>query len=78
MVGPIYNKPKKRLELMKRQRGYCWLCGQQMAMDDATFDHIIPKSLGGGNKRANLKLAHRWCNKTRGSGYFVRGRVVND
>lgn len=33
----------------------------------ASFDHIIPKSDGGGNDQGNLRLAHKKCNSLRGS-----------
>jgi 5-methylcytosine-specific restriction endonuclease McrA len=33
----------------------------------ATFDHIHPKSRGGGNEPTNLRLAHKRCNERRGS-----------
>jgi 5-methylcytosine-specific restriction endonuclease McrA len=38
-----------------------------MARDDINFDHIIPKSRGGGGEIENLKLAHKRCNTERGN-----------
>lgn len=32
-----------------------------------TFDHIVPRSLGGTNQLHNLRLAHRYCNMKRGN-----------
>jgi 5-methylcytosine-specific restriction endonuclease McrA len=61
----ICNKRKKRRTLYKRQGGLCWLCHKSMPRSDATFDHLIPRSKGGGQSWENLKLAHRSCNEAR-------------
>ena len=45
----------------------CSLCGKQLSLDEATVDHIIPKSLGGTNIPENLQLAHKACNKAKGN-----------
>jgi 5-methylcytosine-specific restriction endonuclease McrA len=34
----------------------------------ATFEHVIPGSLGGSDRMENLKLTHGICNRKRGSG----------
>lgn len=31
-----------------------------------TFDHILPRALGGTDREDNLRLAHRRCNELRG------------
>ncbi len=62
------------------QSGLCALCGKPMLRNRyeaphariwakwrATFDHIVPKSKGGGEDEANLQLAHAQCNKIKGS-----------
>jgi hypothetical protein len=58
--------------LAERDGWWCWLCGQ--AIDpaargpwQATVDHLVPRSRGGGNEPGNLRLAHRRCNNRRGS-----------
>lgn len=33
----------------------------------ATLDHVVPLSEGGSDDMANLRLAHRYCNRLRGS-----------
>lgn len=63
----IHNKAKKKRMLLRRQKGLCWLCRKPMALGDATFDHIIPKSKLGGSAMANLALAHEACNRARGA-----------
>lgn len=52
--------------LWVRDKGICWLCNLPVSMEDATRDHVIPASKGGGNGMKNLKLAHRDCNHRRG------------
>jgi len=69
------RKRSIRYALMEKQGGRCHLCGEEMdanadAHDDraVTMDHLIPVSEGGRvSARGNLALAHRGCNRTRGS-----------
>lgn len=61
------KKDAKFHRLWKAQAGLCWLCDQTMMVGGASFDHIIPRSAGGGNGIANLKLAHVKCNRIRKS-----------
>jgi 5-methylcytosine-specific restriction endonuclease McrA len=64
--------PLKR-RMFEAQRGLCWLCNQPMLLIRgeqplvATFDHIVPVSLGGTWDEENLKLAHKICNNRRGN-----------
>lgn len=51
--------------LLDRNGGICALCGDVCALEDATRDHVIPKSLGGAMSTWNLRLAHRACNEDR-------------
>jgi 5-methylcytosine-specific restriction endonuclease McrA len=53
--------------LLVRDGGHCWLCGGWLG-DDITLDHVVPKTKGGTNQDANLRLAHERCNKERGDG----------
>lgn len=47
------------------QGGRCFLCGEPVG-GKATFDHLIPQAYGGANEPANVVLAHRRCNQTKG------------
>jgi 5-methylcytosine-specific restriction endonuclease McrA len=69
--------------LMQRQKGLCALCGHRFAVagelsEDlenefaATFDHIVPRSQGGEDDVANLRLVHRGCNRARGDGNSLK------
>lgn len=62
-----------------RQQGRCAICGKPMPETRwqtphatvwkklrPTFDHIRPRSKGGGDEPENLQLAHAACNKRKG------------
>lgn len=73
-----------RAEMMKawlhlRQNGRCVLCGESIdlsvprhAYGSATFEHVIPKLLGGATGRSNLALSHKECNHWRGARRVLR------
>lgn len=55
-------------ELIIRDHGVCWLCKGvkgEVTIDNASRDHVIPKSRRGSNKAWNLRLAHAECNRLR-------------
>lgn len=54
-------------EIFKRDRKICHLCRKRLSREEASRDHLRPRSLGGQNGAENLKLAHRKCNSRRGS-----------
>ncbi len=61
-------------DLGDRDSWVCWVCEGQVDGDcpvgsphAASVDHVIPRSRGGTNDPANLRLAHRRCNGQRGS-----------
>ena len=51
----------------------CWLCHQPGA---ATIDHVIFRSVGGGDDLDNLRPAHRSCNSARGANAAYAARLV--
>lgn len=76
------RRNKSRLNRLRRlyekQNGLCWICCEEMELraDDclkmpkpnqATLDHIVPRSLGGTSTIVNLRAAHSLCNSRRGS-----------
>lgn len=69
MSGGLGRKMKHKLR--DRHGDNCHWCGKPMCFDtnedplSASIEHIIPKSDGGTNKQANLRLAHRRCNEDR-------------
>lgn len=61
-----------------RSNGMCALCGKPVDPDDATIDHIIPKSRGGEHVPDNWQLAHRRCNTRKGAKIAGEIGVPND
>lgn len=66
-----------------RDRWTCWLCsegvdprlkGRHPGM--ASYDHVVPTSLGGSDEPDNLKLAHLVCNVRRGNRIEETGQVL--
>lgn len=73
---PGYNiriSPVQRLAIYSRDGWTCQICTELVdptaptnSTWDATLDHIVPRTKGGTDDPANLRLAHRWCNSVRG------------
>lgn len=57
----------KKARLLQYQNGTCCWCGHYLSFAQATWEHIIPKSLGGPDHESNLALSHESCNKARDS-----------
>lgn len=58
----------RRLKLkLLNQRGTCRHCGCRLTMATATWEHMVPLSVGGTNDESNLDLACRKCNEERGN-----------
>jgi hypothetical protein len=67
---------RRRVAVMwTRQNGNCCLCLKPLRLIDATFDHTVPRGMGGGtrddrieiNGRAINGAAHWLCNSEKGS-----------
>lgn len=43
----------------------CWVCGQHVAFEAATLEHIQPLSEGGNSHAENLAISHEVCNAQR-------------
>jgi len=65
--GSGRTKAQKRLLILRRQRGLCAICSLPVSLREATLDHLIPRSKGGPNTYANLRVAHGGCNSARGA-----------
>ena|SRR5690349_1399633 len=59
-----YSKPLERIHA--DFKGICAECGGNVKLEDASRDHIIPRSKGGGNGRDNIQLMHKTCNNRKG------------
>ena len=58
------GKARRRLRraIIERDGADCWLCGNEMPMQDRTVEHLIAKSNGGTDELDNLALCHEACN----------------
>lgn len=43
----------------------CWVCGEHVAPEAATLEHIQPLSEGGSSHQENLAISHDLCNHQR-------------
>lgn len=60
------HKAKLRAAVLERDGGACWLCGLVIPdTETPTLDHVRPRSMGGSDDLANLRLAHKSCNSSR-------------
>ncbi len=57
-----YKKTKRRLW---RANPTCYWCGEELTIETATVDHLIPLGKGGSNGTDNLRLACDSCNQDR-------------
>lgn len=55
--------------LLLRDGAECYLCGQSGwdAEDPLEIEHRRPRAAGGSDDLANLALAHRSCNQSKGT-----------
>jgi 5-methylcytosine-specific restriction endonuclease McrA len=60
-LTPKHYREMLRSLLIQRDK-VCGFCGLVVELKDASPDHIIPRSRGGGNEATNIRLAHRTCN----------------
>jgi 5-methylcytosine-specific restriction endonuclease McrA len=70
-------------EIAERDDATCHLCNRNVDMTlsgmvpmGPTIDHLVPVARGGIDDRANVKLAHRRCNQSRGTGGTVQLLLV--
>lgn len=61
-----YPKAVKKM-LYNQAEGRCQLCGRKILLSEATYDHIIPLSVGGIDDVDNLQIACHICNYTKNS-----------
>ena len=59
-----------RARLWRIRDHICVHCRCELSWDNATTDHVVPRSKGGRNNLANLELACFRCNNRRGSRDF--------
>lgn len=62
-----HYRAQKRF-IARRDGGYrCAYCGDESTRRQLTVDHVVPRVAGGSGMRANLVLACKPCNETKGA-----------
>lgn len=65
----------KRQRIIQKFNGICQMCGKKtdssVYKDAPELDHIVPRSMGGGNEESNLSLLCNSCNNKRSNLYGV-------
>jgi 5-methylcytosine-specific restriction endonuclease McrA len=65
-VSKIWSQTQVNRYLVGRRDGWeCHYCKCRLTYNNATLDHVVPRSLGGSNAIYNLKLACRHCNQAK-------------
>lgn len=65
-----HNRRESLIKLIaKKNKGVvpCFVCGLHVGAEQASLEHILPKSLGGTDEMDNLWISHAICNQKRGS-----------
>lgn len=67
---PLKPTPSKSLSKLGRllylQSGRCFFCGEPLRNEDASIEHLTPKSRGGTNTDGNLVACHKSLNQVFG------------
>ncbi|MCC6221348.1 MAG: HNH endonuclease [Deltaproteobacteria bacterium] len=58
--------PLSKLNVLARDNFSCQYCERALTYRDATFDHVLPRSQGGGNSWTNIVTACHSCNRKKG------------
>lgn len=58
---------RRRAALMKVQKGRCGYCRCKLDPGKTHVDHVMPRALGGSNRRSNLQLLCEPCNLSKGA-----------
>ncbi|MBA4027617.1 MAG: HNH endonuclease [Planctomyces sp.] len=63
---PAQTVKLNRRNLFARDRNQCQYCGRYFPTSDLSIDHVVPRSLGGGDSWENLVCACIRCNARKG------------
>lgn len=61
-----------------RDGGVCWICHRVTVRENASRDHLIPRSKGGPDNLSNYAIACRPCNNERGNQDMLSQRSVEE
>lgn len=66
MARTLHERRKRsRKNLWHKQKGHCFYCGDYVAPEKATLDHINPLGNGGDDRQENHLMACKICNEER-------------
>jgi len=65
--GYYKKQPKfNRINIFRRDGGYCQYCGKSFPKQELTIDHVVPKSRGGTSIWENVVCCCGKCNRKKG------------
>ena len=67
------SNPKLRKAIYEVFEGMCFFTGQQVALEDMTIDHIVPRSKGGADDVYNYVLTSRHLNAKKKAKLDIKG-----
>lgn len=59
--------PLSRTNILARDNFQCQYCGISLPSKDATLDHVLPRSKGGGTSWQNVVCCCKRCNRKKGA-----------
>jgi len=62
----VKTVPFNRKNVFLRDNGKCLYCGKQVTLSTFTFDHVIPRKLGGKSGWLNVVVSCERCNNRKG------------
>lgn len=65
------SRTRVRRAMWEQQQGRCFYCEQEVALEHAEFDHIVPISKGGKNGQYNLVIACGACNRKKDNALWL-------
>lgn len=71
------NKTIKQQLYAKYKVVPCLYCFKPLTKDEATIEHIVPKSKGGSNKKHNTAICCRSCNELKSKEHQLLSRIEN-
>lgn len=67
LVEYLIRRDGRRCAICKRKIDFTIKSGTKGSRNGYSIDHVVPRSKGGTDDLANLRLAHWGCNQTRGN-----------
>lgn len=64
-----------RENVYARDHGRCQYCGKDVTRSEATYDHVVPRSQGGGTHWENIVIACVPCNQAKGGKTPAQARM---